>query len=190
MRTTVPTGGLSILAAANRLGVTVSQVRYAANKGFLPRSCGLTAEGARYIRDWPTLVEEWEARYSLGAGQVPAAPVAEDGLDWEDPVDEEDTGESTGGDAGHVAEPQTSKDKLEHYKALREKLRYEKELGQLIPAAAIESKLVATYTRVRTRLQALPGRLRQRIPELGDVGMDLATLLVTEALEELERGDD
>jgi hypothetical protein len=71
------------------------------------------------------------------------------------------------------------------HKANLAELEYREQLGELVSAAAVASKLAGLFTLCRTKLLGVPTRARQALPHL--TTKDLATIerLQREALEEL-----
>lgn len=57
--------------------------------------------------------------------------------------------------------------------------------GQLVEAADVEARLVTTFTEVRTKLLAVPSKLRQRRPALTKEDILEVRALIYEALEAL-----
>jgi phage terminase Nu1 subunit (DNA packaging protein) len=62
--------------------------------------------------------------------------------------------------------------------------------GQFVPVAEVEAKLGEEYGAVRTRLLALPARLKQYLTHLSVSDVRLIETLIREALEELSSGEE
>jgi hypothetical protein len=71
------------------------------------------------------------------------------------------------------------------WKAKSAELDYRQSVGQLVNAAQVESKLVETITRCRTKLLGVPGKVKTAIPSLTRPQIVTIENLIREALEDL-----
>jgi hypothetical protein len=75
-----------------------------------------------------------------------------------------------------------------YWSAKKRELEYREAAGELVAVSEVESKLVGVFTHCKTKLLAIPSRLKQSLPHL--TTGDLAELekLIRESLEDLAAG--
>lgn len=75
-----------------------------------------------------------------------------------------------------------------HWKANLAELEYKERAGELVSKAAARAGAVEKFAAVKTKLLALPSRIRQRLPRLTAAEVQLIDDLVRQALEDLADG--
>ena len=75
-----------------------------------------------------------------------------------------------------------------HWKANLAELEYKARAGELVPKADARAGAVEKFAAVKTKLLALPSRIRQRLPRLTAAEVQLIDGLVRQALEDLADG--
>lgn len=76
-----------------------------------------------------------------------------------------------------------------YWKAKLAEIKYYREVEEVAPVVDMENYVVDTLTRVKTRLLALPSRVKQQIPHLTTAELQILESVVREALEEIKTGD-
>lgn len=95
--------------------------------------------------------------------------------------------------AGDESKPPTLQEAMareKDWKARLAELDYRERMGQLVSAGQVESKMVETFTRCRTKMLGLPSKLKTAIPHLTRADLVVVDRFVREALEELVVVDD
>lgn len=85
---------------------------------------------------------------------------------------------------------EVSRARREAANALVAELEAKKMQGELVPLAEVRAEVVQRYTLARTKLLAVPARVRQRAPHLAGADVRLVEDLIREALEEIADGGD
>lgn len=155
--------------AAGLPGGTRHAVDLAIQAGRLRRSVATSASGKAKISDVALADAEWAA--TTHADRRPLT-----------------------GPAGSSASPARGDDvpDLGEARARREtaladmaEIELAKIRGALIPAADVEARLVAVFSRCKTKLLGVPSRARQQDPDLSAAQLALLESLIREALEDL-----
>jgi len=76
------------------------------------------------------------------------------------------------------------------WKAKLAQLDFEERSGKLVPAEEVVAKWVELITISKTKLLAVPGKAKARLPKLTAADVRVLDQLIREALEELGHGDD
>lgn len=75
------------------------------------------------------------------------------------------------------------------YKVKQAKLEYQRNAGELVEVKKVQDEWVSIAGVVRTKILALPTKLKQNCPDLTSDQMTMLERIVREALEELSGGD-
>jgi len=81
-----------------------------------------------------------------------------------------------------------SKQKREYYLAEQEKIAYELLVGKIAKTDEIQKKWEGIITLARSKILAIPSKIRQRIPETTFAQYQIMEQIVIEALEDLGSG--
>jgi hypothetical protein len=76
------------------------------------------------------------------------------------------------------------------WKAKLAELEFDEKSGKLVPAEDVRAKWVELVTLSKTKLLALPSKIKARIPSLSAADVGVIDGLIREALEELAKEDD
>ena len=107
--------------------------------------------------------------------------------DIEDATEGDDPGHNFGervGDQASMDFGRARADK-EKYAAKQAQIKYEKELGILVDAQAVEKKWIDVVSTVRTKILAISSKVRTRVPGLASSDYSTIERIVIEALQDL-----
>lgn len=76
------------------------------------------------------------------------------------------------------------------WSAKKRELEYREAAGELVKVSEVEAKLAGLFTSCKTKLLAIPSRLRQALPHLTVADLAALEKLIREGLEELADGTD
>jgi phage terminase Nu1 subunit (DNA packaging protein) len=80
--------------------------------------------------------------------------------------------------------------RLVHAQAKRAELRVARESGELVEVREVELRWSQLIVMARTKMLAIPSRVKQRLPHLSNADLLVLDVLIREALEELaDRGE-
>lgn len=184
-----PTAPISLRAYARHRGVSAMAVSKAVAAGRLRASVTRDEHGQPKIADVALADQEWDAgtdhskapgyvkerAAARAAGAPPAAPPA---AERTEPPPEE-----AGLQLGASLAVASAAEKV--WRAKLAELDYRERTGELVDAEEMTAKIADVFTRVRTRLLAIPTRAKQQLPHLTVQDVALVDGLVREALEEL-----
>lgn len=133
-----------------------------------------------FVRDPKKLSQGRKAAYARDRGEEPPAEPgdAETGND-------DTTSLRAGGEIPSITE---SRAISEAYKARMARLEYLKMRDQLVDAAEFKIKFVSMVKAAQSKIMAVPGKAKSRIPTLTVRDIELLEDLLSEAMEELANG--
>lgn len=187
--------GLTLTAYAQRRGVSCMAVSKAVKKGRLSKSVIRDEQGRPWVVDPELADREW-----VGATDMSKAPTYM--REWQEPSrggrppKGASTGSAPGGRAPEapggnegpsLAEATAAKN---HWQAELARLKYQREAGELVPAAEVRGQLEKVFRACVTKLLAVPSRAKQALPHLSPADLAELERLQREALEELASGAD
>lgn len=150
-----PAQTLSINAFAKRLGVGIDQVQKALRSGRLERSVGTNAKGKPVIADVALAELEWKTNDARHPKSGGLTTIAKE----------------------RQALIQAQRRKIE--------LHIRERRADLVDRRKVEIRFATRVVTARTKLLALPTRMKQRVPHLTTADLALVEEIIREALEEL-----
>lgn len=140
-------------------------------------SLGEDAKGNRCIIDAAVADQEWQANTD-----VSRAPVAVKERAASAPV------AVSPGTAGAVSPLTEASTREKEWRAKRAELDYKREAGELVDAKAVEATWSDILTNVRTKLLAIPGKVKAELPHLAHEDIVAVDRLLRDTLEDLSKG--
>jgi hypothetical protein len=173
---------MSQTAYAVRRGCSHVAVQNAIKTGRLKHSIALDARGVAKIADPELADREWAENTDLS--EASAALVEESATrstTEAEPEDEED-------DDGKPTLSEAKRDEA-IWKAREAERKFRLAAGELVLASEVASKIAGVFSECRTKLLAIPSRVKQKFPHLTIADLEGIETEIREALTELADGD-
>lgn len=167
--------------AAHR-GVSRPAVTYAVQRGKIP--VHTDEKGERYLLAeeaddaWTKNAEPFRGRRNIGGKAVRT-----ESPDPEPATAPQDSGPPSPG--SNIPPLYQSKAIKEAFFARAAKLKYETDMGKVVPAEEVKSRWDQIVSISRTKILGIPSKMRQRVPEMSHESYLILEEIVREALEEL-----
>lgn len=170
----------------------VTKSEFARRKGVTPQAIdgaiksqrlGVTHDGKGRPRlDWEIASEQWDKTARARVTNTQPKMITEDEIDEAEAVllNDEDDDESPDAQQYFINRAVTEK-----YKAKRERQKYYQEKGELVRADDIKLAWTKITVAVKTRVQAIPAKVKIAIPRLTVDEMELLDDMIQEALSEI-----
>lgn len=170
-----PAGALTCKAYAALRGVTAMAVTRAIKSGRLAQSIGRDPDGKPFVISREAADAEWLK--NTDTTRVSDAHKVAAGAAF--------AGTSPGLIAPVELNVAASAARAKHWEAEHRRLKFLEAAKQLVPAADVETTWAKLVTNAKTRLLALPVRMKHAIPHLTPADLGTVEQLIREALEEL-----
>ena len=149
--------------------------------GRLVKSVVRCDEGVARICDFALADQEWEANTDAqkrvnAAGNNPSA--------WAGGAE---AAAQPGADSREAGNVFTSTERLKAAQADLAELKRDEARGVLVPALEVRSEWADILSQTRTRLLAIPTRVRQAAPDISVADVEVIKMLLREALDDLVR---
>ena len=167
---------VSLRALARQLGVSHVALGKAAHAGTLTAGVVIGASGRVEVIDAAAAVNQWQAlhrpRLVADSGGRPALPVAP-------PAPEARTA---------ATDYHVGRARRELAQAEMAEIELDARRGQFVPLAVVRERLERVFLECRTKLLAVPNRIRQQLPHLSPADIRTIDDLIRDALEALADG--
>lgn len=171
---------ISLRAYAKHRGVSAMSVSTAIKVGRLKECVTHDTFGQPKIRDVELADREWAANTNADNVPIHARHVMADGPSaWDaavPPPEHED---------GEPFDLNGANARAKHWDAELRKLKYEQAAGLLVRASDVEHRMTSVFTECKTKLLAIPSRIKQERPNLTLEDLAAIDVIVREALEGL-----
>lgn len=171
---------ITLSAYAKHRGISVEAVCKAVRTGRLKKSVTFVRDKAK-ITDAELADREWlnRTREKIDSPAPPAPPAAS-------PTAPASAPNGTSGDEAW----REARARQQAATAELAEIELAEKRGELMPAKDVEMRMADVFLRCRTRLLAVPARVREQDPTLSGQQLELIERLINEAIEELAAGPD
>lgn len=174
------------------MGELITKSEFARRKGVTPQAVdgaiksqriGITHDGnGRPRLDWEIASEQWDKSARSRITNKTPSTITEQQIEEAEEVLLNDSDDDENPDASEYF---INRAVTEKYKAKRERQKYLQEKGELVRADDVKLAWTKITVAVKTRVQAIPAKVKIAIPRLNVNEMELLDDMIQEALSEI-----